>query len=204
MSAKKKKKSEIKTAWQGHGTKIEIHPDGKVVVYAKGDVEVKPARANDTAVAAAKAALEVGAKMADGSVFAGLTIDGSKQIFAMPADMDVTLTFNDAAKRVKNMNNNKFLGHDDWQIPTHDQLNVLYQNQDKGALKGTFNTTNKISGSGFPYWYWSSTENRTNPSCVWFVRLSSGNGGWNLKDYDRLSCRPVRLVEASAPRLGAG
>src|ERR1700674_1093403 len=82
--------------------------------------------------------LEIGAKMPDGSLFAGLTTDGKQQIYAMPTDLDVTMTFNDAAKRVEKLNADKFLGHDDWQIPSLDNLRVFYKNQNEGALKGTF------------------------------------------------------------------
>lgn len=191
MSAKKKKKSKIKTAWQGHGTKIEIHPDGKVVVYAKGNVKLKQA-SNDTAIQAAKDALEIGARMADGSVYAGLTPDGKQQIFAMPVDLALTKTFNEAVKDVNWLNKQKTLGHDDWQIPNLGTLRVLQKNQNEGSLKGTFT---KAAGfrSTLPDWYWSSTEVRFDPGCVRIVRFTGGES-WDRKDDVRLSCRPVRLV----------
>ena len=171
--------------------------DGRLIINASGSTLInKPAPANDTSVAA----LMAGSKMADGSIFAGLTADGKQQIFAMPTDLDVTMTFNDAAKAVKKLNNNKALGHDDWQIPSLKNVRVLYKNQNEGALKGTFNTSgNKGSGSGYPVWYWSSTEHRVFSSYVRDVRFSVGNEDWDHKDYRRLSCRPVRLVAAPSP-----
>lgn len=146
-------------------------------------------------------ALLAGQKMADGSIFAGMTADGKSQIYAMPEDLDVTMTFNNAAKAVKQLNNQKALGHDDWQIPSLENVHVLYNNRNEGALKGTFNTSgsassNKGRSAVFPDWYWSSTEDRVNPSDVWVVRVSDGDGGWYPKDGPRLSCRPVRLVDA--------
>ena len=75
------------------------------------------------------------------------------------------------------------------------QPDNLFDHQNKGAFKGTFKTA-AASGSGFPGWYWSSTENRDGPSDVWSVRFLDGDGGWDLKDNYRLSCRPVRLVPA--------
>jgi hypothetical protein len=73
------------------------------------------------------------------------------------------------------------------------QPDNLFDHQNKGAFKGTFKTA-ASSGSGFPVWYWSSTEHRDDPFDVWVVRLSDGNGDWFRKDYGRLSCRPVRLA----------
>ena len=69
--------------------------------------------------------------------------------------------------------------------------------KDKGAFvdaKHAFKTATS-SGSDCPDYYWSSTQDRGNPSYVWGVRLSDGNAGWCHKDNNRLSCRPVRLVE---------
>ena len=149
--------------------------------------EIQGTAANDGTTA--------GTDMEDGSVFAGLTRDG-KKIYAMPMDLGFTATFNDAAKAVKKLNEKKALGHDDWQIPDLETLKTLQRNQNQGSLKGTFNTTNKGSGSGYPVWYWSSTEHRNDPSYVHGVRFSDGHEHWHLKDLIRLSCRPVRLVAA--------
>jgi hypothetical protein len=182
---------------QGAGIKVELNSNGNVVVHTNGTVEVRPAAANDTVISAAKASLEVGAKMADGSVFAGLTTDSKQQIFAMPTDLDITMTFNDAAKSVEKLNANKFLGHSDWQIPTLENLYVLQKNQNEGALKGTFKTA-AANRSVYPVWYWSSSQDRVYPSLVRFVRFDDGDDGADHKDIRRLSCRPVRLVAVSA------
>src|SRR5204863_8298587 len=101
-----------------------------------------------------------------------------------------------AARRVGELNATKALGHDDWQIPTLEQLKILYQNQKAGALKGSFKTA-ASSGSDCPFWYWSSTEHRDSSSCVHAVRFSDGGENWHHKDYFRLSCRPVRLMPVS-------
>ena len=136
--------------------------------------------------------------MPDGSIFAGFTADGKQQIYAMPQDIKTrflkrpAMTFNDAAKNVKKLNANKSLGHDDWQIPSLENLRVLQRNQNKGHLKGTFKTVAR-SGSAYPCWYWSSTEDRSYPSNVHGVRFLEGYEKWFHKDNDRLSCRPVRL-----------
>jgi Protein of unknown function (DUF1566) len=145
-------------------------------------------------------ALMPGSKMADGSVFAGLTADGKQQIFAMPKDLDATKIFNDAAKAVKELNTANAFGHNDWQIPALDNLHILQKNQNEGSLKGTFKTASS-NGSDFPDWYWSSPLHRDYPNLVANVRFSNGYEGWLTKDDHRLSCRPVRLVAAPGLRL---
>src|SRR5665213_2891036 len=138
------------------GTEVDIHADGSVDVFTCNKVTTHPLPANDTAIAAAQVALVLGQKTADG-VYAGLTPDGKQQIFAMPKDLDVTLTFNDAAKRVQSLNADNALGHNDWQIGSLDVMRVLRKNQNEGSLKSTFNTADTGSGLYFPHWYWSST-----------------------------------------------
>jgi len=151
--------------------------------------------------------LIIGDKLPDGTVFAGLAPDG-KQIFAMPTDLDVTVTFNEAAKQVKRLNAAKALGHDDWVIPTREQLRVLQQNQDMGALSGTFNTTPSSNGPVAADYYWSSTENldvrderveHPYPFYVWNIQFWSGGYAWSAKNTYAMSCRPVRIVEAPRP-----
>jgi hypothetical protein len=108
--------------------------DGQLTAYS---VEAPPAldvvmtaeqhRAEEVA---ANAALAPGQQTADG-VYAGLTSDGAQQIFTMPKDLDVTMTFNDAAKAVEKLNTDKALGHSDWQIPSLENLHILQKNQKK-------------------------------------------------------------------------
>jgi hypothetical protein len=119
--------------------------------------EITIARAT-TATTHELAALEIGDVMKDGSIFAGISPDTGKQMFAMPTDAGITMTFNDAAKYAKKLNSDKTLGHDDWRVPTQAELNVLFQNREKGALKGTFNVTGSFSSG----WYWSGTPLTSN------------------------------------------
>ncbi|MGH9422572.1 MAG: DUF1566 domain-containing protein [Thermoanaerobaculia bacterium] len=186
-----------------NGVTIEQAADGHLVITAPGGTVLnKPAPANDTSVAA----LKLGMAMTDGSIFAGLTADGKQYILAMPTDLDVTMTFNDAAKAVNRLNATKTLGHDDWQIPSLENLRVLQKNQNEGALKGTFNTASP-NGPTFPGEYWSTTgyTGSYNLSCFTHdVRFADAGENFFHKDNFRLSCRPVRLVAASAaPAPGA-
>ena len=74
-------------------------------------------------------------------------------------------------------------GHQDWRVPTKDELNVLFQNR---ATIGGFNE----SISHRNHWYWSSTETKYN-AIAWDQRFSDGNQNWNFK-YNGLSLRCVR------------
>jgi len=65
----------------------------------------------------------------------------------------------------------------------------LYDSRNTGAFKNTFITK---SGSGNAHWYWSLTEHPDNPSLVYGVDFTDGDGGWGRKDYDGLSSRVVR------------
>ena len=79
-----------------------------------------------------------GDKMPDGSIYVGISPDTEKPMYAAPADCALDLTFNRAAKHAKKLNKAYALGHKDWRVPTPAELNLLYKNRDKGALKGTF------------------------------------------------------------------
>jgi len=79
----------------------------------------------------------------------------------------------------------------------------LYAHKNKGALKDTFKMTTSGDGSDSPDWYWSSTQSPDDSSDVYSVRFSDGGRHWLLNGYRRFSCRPVRLVAATAaPALG--
>lgn len=170
----------------GPNHSVVVHSDG-IVVHSDGDVKLQPAPANDTTITAATAALlGEGNKMQDGSTFAGISPDTGKQMFAMPADARVMMTFNEAAQYAKDLNGVKTLGHDDWRVPTKAELNVLFQNRDKGALKGTFDLT----GSYPSGWYWSDTPFRVN--VAYGQRFSDGQqDGFHSTFFDS-SVRCVR------------
>jgi Protein of unknown function (DUF1566) len=130
--------------------------------------------------AAAKAEQRPGDHMRDGTVFAG-SLDGN-DLFAMPADAPLTCTFSQAAEYVEHLNAQKFLGHDDWRVPTLGELKVLFNNR---ATIGGFNE----SSSYLAGWYWSSEE-RTD-SGAWFQRFCDGGQNYGDK-YNNLSLRLVR------------
>ncbi len=75
------------------------------------------------------------------------------------------------------------------------QPDNLFDYQNKGNFKGTFDTAGPRDGSESPDWYFSSTEYRYNLSHIWVVRFLDGFEDWESKNDGRFSCRPVRLTE---------
>ncbi len=150
-------------------------------------------------------------------------------VFAAPQDLPETMKYVGAVKHIAKLKGwNGFDGthyatdkeiykalkdgsyDGGWIIPTRDILrgndvdgkdttpDNFFAHQNRGAFKGTFKTAT-ASVSRYPGWYWSSTEDRDTSSCVRVVCFSGGYENWFTKDNFLLSCRPVRLVEASAP-----
>ncbi|MBI3440649.1 MAG: DUF1566 domain-containing protein [Proteobacteria bacterium] len=106
---------------------------------------------------------------------------------------DLVLTFNGATKAVDRLNAARALGHTDWQIPAMDELKILYKNQDRGALKGTFTKAASYKGPSFRFWYWSSTKDRGLSPYAHSLCFADGHEGGLYKDKPRFSCRPIRL-----------
>jgi hypothetical protein len=145
-----------------NGAIIERAADGHLVISTSGTVITKPGPANDTATKP-KTAPEIGDELEDGTILAGY-YEG-KPLYATPKDAPGTYTFNEAAKYAKTLDAN---GHHDFHVPSNGELSVLYENRNKGKLKGTFNET----GSYPAGWYWSSSQDYNG---VWKQRFSDGN-----------------------------
>jgi hypothetical protein len=92
----------------------------------------------------ASARLKVGDKLPDGTIYAGLSPDTQRPMYAAAADASLAMDFNAAAEYASK---SEAHDHKDWRVPTKEELNLLYQNKNKGFLKGSFGAV-----------YWSSTE----------------------------------------------
>ena len=161
-----------------NGATIERTANGHLVISTPGIVITKPGPANDTATKA-KTLLEIGDELEDGTILAGY-YEG-KPLYAAPKDAPGTYTFNEAAKYAKQLDAN---GHHDFHAPSKGELNVLWENRNKGKLKGTFNET----GSNPAGWYWSSSPYYDGGG--WAQRFSDGNQGYG----DRGSVSSLRCV----------
>jgi hypothetical protein len=124
----------------------------------------------------------VGDEMADGTIYTGISPDTHKPLYTTPADAPGTYTWSKGGDYCRAL---QAPGHQDWHAPTKDELNILYQNRNTGALKGTFNET----GSDPAGWYWSSSP--SNFGLGWAQRFSDGGQG-NLFRRSDSSLRCVR------------
>jgi hypothetical protein len=150
-----------------NGATIERAADGHLVISTPGIVITKPAPANDSAAKAKTApeiGPEVGDELEDGTILAGF-YEG-KPLSTTPRDAPGSYTFNEAAKYANNLDAN---GHHDFHAPSKGELNVLYENRNKGKLAGTFNET----GSGSAGWYRSSSQ--SGDYGAWAQRFSDGS-----------------------------
>lgn len=86
-----------------------------------------------------KTALQIGG-LDGGGVYVGKSATTGKDLHAALADEPEYLTFDEAFEAAAQMS--KLPGRQNAHVPTPEELNVnLYLNKDKGALKGTFNTS---------------------------------------------------------------
>ena len=118
---------------------------------------------------ARKKDVQIGDEVDDGTILAGY-FEG-KPIYAMPQDALLPYECNEPAYYARQLNAQKFLGHDDWHAPSIGQLNVLWENRNKGKLKGTFNETGTLSACR----YWSSEKD--DYGIGWTQLFSDGSQG---------------------------
>jgi hypothetical protein len=134
---------------------------------------------------------KIGAVMPDRTIYAGISSDTRKPMYAMPADAPLPMAFNEAADYAKTANSLKVFGHNDWRLPTKAELNVLFNNR---AAIGGFDET----GWGIAAWYWSSS--RSKHDHAWGQRFSDGT---QYND-TRYGISSVRLVCSEAPKVTPG
>ena len=168
-----------------NGVRVEVHADGSILAYTNGRVDaytngpVQVHPANDHVKPTASTTPQIGDKMEDGTVYAGISPDTNKPMYATPAHAPLTYTFNQAQKYAEQLD---AYGHKDWRAPTKAELNVLFKNR---AAIGGFNET----GSSPAGWYWSSSQYDFYDA--WDQRFSDGYQNFDYKDYGS-SLRCVR------------
>jgi hypothetical protein len=125
---------------------------------------------------------QVGDKMPDGTIYAGLSPDTGKSMYAMAEDAPQRMEWKEAKKYVKKLD---ALGHKDWRLPTQGELSVVFNNR---AAIGGFD----VSGSFPAGWYWSGTQD--SKWTAWGQRFSDGFQYCNFENgkTNRISVRCVR------------
>lgn len=125
---------------------------------------------------------EIGDVMEDATVYAGISPDTGTRMFTTPANAPLRMTWREAMGYAAGLDAH---GHKDWRLPSAAELDVLYKNQSKGALAGTFSKS--ISGSG---WYWSSSE-----AVSIFARIQRFSNGYRHTDI-KYTLNVVRCVRS--------
>jgi len=137
---------------QGPNIKVEICADGNVTVHSNGGVKTRPFE---------RAA---GLRMPNGSIYAGISPDTGRPMFATPKDAPMIMTFGQAAKYAEELDAH---GCNDWRVPTKAELNELFENR---VPIGRFDLT----GSDPAGWYWSSSRSNYR-DYAWAQRFRGGN-----------------------------
>jgi hypothetical protein len=119
---------------------------------------------------------KIGEKMEDGTVYAGISPDTKKAMYAMPQDLPL-LTFNEAAILAEKI----APGDNRFRIPTLGELKVLFNN--RSALGG-FNSADPL--------HWSSTPSHFSAGSTKILDFTGGGEGTSLKHTNTLSVRFVR------------
>ena len=95
--------------------------------------------------------VEIGDVMPDGTIYGGESPTRHVPMYVAPADAPLMLSFNEAAEYTCAL---QVGDKQDFIIPDIEELKVLFDNRDKGALKGTFNETGTYPRG----WYLSFTS----------------------------------------------
>lgn len=104
----------------------------------------------------------VGARMEDGTIYVGLS-PGTKDRMFMATENSPAMTFNEAAKYTKRLDVH---GHNDWRIPTKQELEQIFNYTHLGKFRGMF--------SYHPFdRYWSSTESGSDDRIVMTPYINS-------------------------------
>ena len=106
-----------------------------------------------------------GARMADGTIYVGVSPSNGLPLFVMPQDIEGEHSFSEAHLTAAIQT---FGGHSDWRVPSIEELDHLYQQKE-------------IIGGFSRYWYWSSTD--YNSIYAWHYDFGIGYQSYSMKDY---------------------
>jgi hypothetical protein len=105
-----------------------------------------------------------GGRMADGTVYAGISPDTGRKLYTTPADAPDVYTWRQAIDYCRTLS---AFGHDDWHVPSLGELAVQFANR---AEIGGFNESGRLKGaSGY---YWSSLQ--VTDDAAWGQLFSDG------------------------------
>jgi hypothetical protein len=161
----------------------EFNAAGDVPVCSNGNVRLRPA-VNDGNRQEPEAMPEIGDKMEDSTIYAGISPDTNKPMYALPADAPLVMMWKKAMMYAAD-----FVGHGHpkgaFRVPTKGELNVLFQNR---ARIGGFSESESCWDARD--WYWSSTEDHFSLACRWGQDFDTGFQSYHHKS----GAGSVRLV----------
>jgi hypothetical protein len=126
---------------------------------------IADAMAVGAAAFAVDTAPSIGERMPDGTVYSGISPDTNKPIYTTLKEAPGTYNWDKGAAYCSAV---EAYGDTDWRVPTHGELNVLFQNR---AAIGGFNQAGDPERGGGGYW--TSTPDRIGYG-HWRQRFSDG------------------------------
>ena len=106
-------------------------------------------------------------------------------MYALPVDAPLKMQWREAKAYAAALDAH---GHKDWRLPSKDELDDLYRNREKGALRGTFSCASVPDYSSA---YWSSTSYHDDTRYAWMKTFSDGFR-YFCRMHSKHSARPVR------------
>jgi hypothetical protein len=117
-----------------------------------------------------------GGKMPDGTIYAGISPDTGKRLYTTSVDAPGVYTWSQAVGYCRTLSAS---GHQDWRVPTMGELAVQFTNR---ADIGGFNETGQMeNATGY---YWSSLQ--VSDAEAWAQRFNDGFHEHPGKDIDSL------------------
>ena len=106
------------------GVRVSFNANGSIDIHGSVAVSRHP-------VLNQNAEEEIGAVMEDGKIFAGFSPTTGDKIFVTPKNAPRVMRKKTAVEYAARL---EFGGYTDWRLPTRAELNVLYQNRNKGTF----------------------------------------------------------------------
>lgn len=128
---------------------------------------------------------QVGTRVADGTIYGGISPETGEGLYIAPQDTPAPGYFKwqEAMKYAEELSAHNY---SDWRLPTKAEFNVLKENQYKGALKELFDRK-----SSYPTgYYWSSTETPVHKDGAFVQKF----GGYGSCDFSKEYSASVRVV----------
>ena len=147
----------------GNGKKIMLNFRGRTADLARDIAAATLESGGLVAPAPEPKDPEVGDRMPDGTVYAGISPDSGEPMYTTPADALRTMKWKEATDYAAKLDVH---GHKDWRLPTKGELNVMFAN--RAAIGGFI-----VSGSNPAGWYWSGTQCTDWPG-AWGQRFING------------------------------